>query len=84
MHDGGRPVATGVANAVPVSVPPGAARLLVDLDPPAEIGPLPLASGAHLRVRIVDFPNADPPVRESAWRVLPGREAARDAEATAR
>lgn len=54
----------GVAGGEPVAVPAGAVRVSVDLDPPAEIGPLEVAPGGTLRLRILDFPALDPPIRE--------------------
>jgi Mg-chelatase subunit ChlD len=61
---------TGVSGASPVRAPAGPARIEVGLDPPLEIGPLTLAAGALVRVRVLDFPAASPPVREWSLEVL--------------
>lgn len=60
---GGAPV-SGVAGGDPVTVAAGGARIEVALDPPLALGPLPLAPGSLLRVRVLDFPAASPPQRE--------------------
>lgn len=56
--------ADGVAGGSPVSVAAGAARVEVALDPPLQVGPLPLAPGSLVRLRVLDFPRASPPQRE--------------------
>lgn len=56
--------AEGIAGAPAIAVPAGSVRIVVDLAPPLEIGPVTLAPGALARLRIVDFPAATPPVRE--------------------
>lgn len=60
-------LARGKANAAPVTVPSGPSRILVDLHPPLAIGPVSLAPGQKARLRILDFPAAQPPLR--AWRL---------------
>lgn len=60
-------IAMGRADGSPIAVRHGAAQLVVELDPPLEIGPLELAPGATGRLRILDFPALDPPVREWSW-----------------
>lgn len=59
----GAPV-DGQAGGDAVSATPGAARLEVALDPPLEVGPVTLAPGAIVRLRVMDFPGERPPVRE--------------------
>lgn len=61
--------AVGVAGGEPVAIAPGAVRVFVDLDPPAAFGPVDLAPGTAARLRILDFPTLDPPVREWAWEI---------------
>jgi hypothetical protein len=65
----GSPVA-GVAGSAPVTVHAGAARVEVALTPPLEIGPLTLSPGGLVRVRVLDFPDASPPVREWSLEVV--------------
>ena len=60
----------GVSGASAVRAPAGAARIEIALDPPLEIGPITLAAGALVRVRVLDFPAASPPVREWSLEVL--------------
>jgi len=61
--------AVGLVGGEPVKVAPGAVRVFVDLDPPAEFGPVDLAPDATARLRILDFPALDPPVREWTWEI---------------
>jgi len=59
-------LAEGRADATRRRVPAGPVMIEVALEPPAKIGPLVLSPGAWTRVRVIDFPALDPPVRESA------------------
>ncbi len=47
-----------------VTVPSGEATVVVDLQPPVVVGPLALQPGVETRIRVLDDPVADPPVRE--------------------
>jgi len=60
----------GVSGASPVRAPAGAARIEIALEPPLEIGSITLTAGALVRVRVLDFPAASPPVREWSLEVL--------------
>jgi hypothetical protein len=60
----------GRAGGPPVKAPPGLARIVVGLDPPLEVGPIRLGTGALVRVRVLDFPDADPPVRDWSIEVV--------------
>jgi len=60
----------GVSGASAVRAPAGAARIEIALEPPLEIGSITLAAGALVRVRVLDFPAASPPVREWSLEVL--------------
>lgn len=66
-----RAVATGLADGRPRAVPAGAAMVVIELDPPWRIGPLMLSPEVLTRVRLLDFPTLDPPVREWAWSTQP-------------
>jgi len=57
----------GLVGGEPVAIAAGGAVVFVDLDPPAEFGPVDLAPGTTTRLRILDFPALDPPVREWIW-----------------
>lgn len=48
----------------PVRVAAGPVRIVIALTPPLEIGPVTLTPGALVRVRVLDFPAAVPPIRE--------------------
>jgi hypothetical protein len=63
----------GSSDGRPVSTPAGAARIVVALDPPLEVGPITLAPGALVRLRVLDFPAAVPPVREWSLEVVASR-----------
>lgn len=54
----------GRTDAAPVQMPPGRVVVSVQLEPPVSVGPLDLAPGEQVRVRVLDFPHLDPPVRE--------------------
>jgi hypothetical protein len=62
-----RILAEGRAGAEPVQVAPGLVELALDLEPPERIGPFQVAPGSRTRVRVLDYPRADPPTR--IWRV---------------
>jgi hypothetical protein len=57
----------GVADGERLRVPPGPVTVLLGFDPPSLIGPLVLSPGAWTRIRVVEFPALEPPVREWAW-----------------
>jgi hypothetical protein len=64
-------LARGRADGTPVEVASGGAIILLETEPPATIGPLVLSPGTSTRVRVLDFPTLDPPVREWRWDVVP-------------
>jgi hypothetical protein len=73
-------LARGVANGVALVVPAGRAAVEVDLDPPLRLE-RSFAPGAVVRLRVLDFPALDPPVREWRWEEAPGPAASQtDAE----
>jgi hypothetical protein len=67
-------LAEGLANGSRLRVPAGPVTVLLGFDPPSLIGPLVLSPGAWTRIRVVEFPSLDPPVREWVWgtQALPG------------
>ncbi len=71
-----RVLVQGVAGDPVTTLPPGAARIVLALDPPLVLGPFDLASGTLTRVRVVDLPRLGPGGR--AWHVetVPAGEAA--------
>ncbi len=71
----GPAVVTGRADGSVVLVPAGSANLVVELDPPLQLE-RGFAPGADLRLRILDFPALDPPVREWHWKEGPARKQA--------
>jgi len=56
-------VAQATASGEVFELSPGSGQVSVGLDPVERIGPLDLAAGTETRVRILDFPGLDPPVR---------------------
>jgi hypothetical protein len=66
-------LATGEAGGPPVSVPAGLVKLVVQLDPPEEIGPFRLAPGEAAQVSVLESRGAGRPTR--IWRVERGGEA---------
>ncbi len=66
----------GVSGANPTSVPAGPARIQVALVPPLEIGPITLAPGSLVRIRVLDFPASSPPVRDWSLEVVGGADLA--------
>jgi len=68
---GGELIARGSSDGPPTTVPPGPATLVLEMSPPAVIGPLVLEPGTHTRVRVLDFPALDPPTREWSWDTEP-------------
>jgi hypothetical protein len=64
--------AVGLVGGEPVAIAAGASRVFVDFDPPMEFGPVDLAPGTATRLRILDFPTLDPPVREWTWETEEG------------
>ena len=69
----GAVLARGRTDGRPLEVPGGPALLVVEMDPPARIGPMLLAPGTRTRVRMLDFPTLRPHVREWRWNVEPLR-----------
>jgi hypothetical protein len=68
----GTSVAEGRAGGAPVPVAPGLVWVQLSLEPPLRVGPLRLSPGRTTRLRVLDFPALDPPVREWAWETLEG------------
>lgn len=64
-------LARGRVDGPPIAVAPGAATIVLEMRPPSLIGPLLLEAGTLTRVRVLDFPTLDPPVREWRWDVTP-------------
>ena len=64
-------LAEGRADAARRRVPAGPVTIELGLDPPALIGPLVLSPGTWTRVRVIEFPGLDPPVREWVWTTEP-------------
>ncbi len=64
-------VGEGRADAARRRVPSGPVTIELDLDPPARIGPLVLSPGTWTRLRVIEFPDLDPPVREWVWATEP-------------
>lgn len=64
-------LAEGRADGRALELAAGIATLVVELDPPARIGPLLLSPGALTRVRILEFPYLEGRVREWRWDTLP-------------
>ena len=52
--------ALGKVGGEAVNVAPGRVRVIVDLDPPVEVGPVDLAPNASLRIRILEVPEGEP------------------------
>jgi hypothetical protein len=46
-----------------VELAAGEVTVWLDLEPPEPVGPLHLAAGQRLYVRVLDFPMTDPPLR---------------------
>jgi hypothetical protein len=59
----------GIADGRAVSIPAGSVQIVVDLDPPEVFGPVEIPPGTEGRLRILDFPRLEPPVRERTWNV---------------
>ncbi|HVP29979.1 MAG TPA: hypothetical protein VMW35_12570 [Myxococcota bacterium] len=57
----------GVGDGVAAPYPSGLAFVGIDLSPPLTVGPVAIAPDARQRLRVVDFQNASPPVRE--WQI---------------
>ncbi len=53
-----------------VQVAPGDVTIWLDLQPPESAGPFRVAPGEHLRLRVLDFPLAEPPMRR--WQLERG------------
>lgn len=54
-------LAAGAAGAGAVQVAPGRIRVRIELDPPVEVGPLGLAPGGSLRIRLLEVPGSETP-----------------------
>jgi hypothetical protein len=61
------PVAQGRAGEGAVEVPAGLIEMVVELDPPETVGPFRVEPGGSALVRLLDYPQTDPPAR--IWRV---------------
>jgi hypothetical protein len=59
-REDGRPPAVGVVGEAAVEVAPGRIRISVDLDPLVEVGPVGLAPGGSLWIRILEVPASEP------------------------
>ncbi len=57
-------VANGRAGSGAIEVPPGSVTVSIELEPVETVGPLNLPPGTHVRIRVVDFYQSDPPWRE--------------------
>ena len=75
--------AVGLVGGEPVAIAGGAVRVFVEFDPPAEFGPIILAAGTTTRLRILDFPTLDPPVREWIWETEEGTSTPAEGRAAA-
>ena len=64
-------LAEGRADGRRQPVPSGPVTIQLGLDPPALLGPLVLSPGTLTRVRVIEFPGLDPPVREWIWATVP-------------
>ena len=64
-------LAKGRADGSQQRVPSGPVTIELGLAPPALIGPLVLSPGTRTRVRVVEFLDLDPPVREWVWATEP-------------
>jgi hypothetical protein len=64
-------LAEGRADGSVRRVPAGPVTVLLGFDPPSLIGPLVLAPATRTRIRVVEFPALDPPVREWVWATEP-------------
>lgn len=69
---GGEVIARGRSDGSTTDVAPGPATVVLEMSPPAVIGPLVLEPGKHTRVRVLDFPTLEPPTREWRWDTEPG------------
>jgi len=69
------PLALGRAGAGDLRVPAGRAFVTLMLDEPVRIGPIELLAGETTQLRVLDFPAADPAVREWLWEILPSAAA---------
>lgn len=68
--DGLRAIGFGQGDGRPITVAPGNATVEVALVPPLTIGPVTLPPGALVRIRVLDFPSATPPLRDWSLEVL--------------
>jgi hypothetical protein len=83
---GSSPVlAAARADGVARSLLAGPATVVIDLEPPARLGPIVFEPGRLTRLRILDFAGLEPPVREWSLETLPlAAGTAADAEAAKR
>jgi hypothetical protein len=65
--EGGGEVVEGVVGDPPVEVVAEPVLVIVDLDPPLQLGPVRLTPDALTRLEILDFPQLQPRVREWRW-----------------
>ena len=73
-REAARILAVGTVGGAAVKVEPGRIRVGVDLDPPVEVGPVGLAPGGSLWIRILEVPASEPP----RWKVFVEGASARD------
>ncbi|MBW2269030.1 MAG: hypothetical protein JRH16_10655 [Deltaproteobacteria bacterium] len=64
-------IARGRTDGDRVRLAPSHVLIVVEMNPPALVGPIALEPNSHTRVRILDFPTLDPPVREWGWTTEP-------------
>jgi Ca-activated chloride channel family protein len=64
-----RVLVRGRADGTPLAVPEGPVLVVIEMSAPALIGPMRLDAFTRTRVRVLDFPALDPPVREWRWDV---------------
>jgi hypothetical protein len=61
----------GRADGERLRLSPQHVLIVVEMDPPALIGPIALEPNGHTHIHILDFPSLDPPVREWGWTIEP-------------
>lgn len=67
----GQVLARGRADGQPIAMASGPVTIALLMEPASMIGPLVLSPGTLTRVRVLDFPTLDPPVREWRWDIIP-------------
>lgn len=64
-------LARGTADGRPVDLAAGLAVVVVEMEPPLQVGPMLLAPDTRTYLRLLDFPTLEPSVREWNWEVKP-------------